>query len=169
MKLPLAFALGATALALACTSKNPPPPSSPAPAPAARACTEIGCVDGLRIALEPSARWPAGEYRFDFVVDGRPASCTGKLPLPACEQGGALTCTGVPVQIGESGCALPASEHGFSDVGLTSSPARVKITISRDGQPIAERELSPVYQRSQPNGPDCPPVCNSASDTWRVL
>jgi hypothetical protein len=158
----------ASTLALACGTGSTPGPSPNWPPPG-KACTEIGCVDGLRVSLEPSARWPAGEYRFDFVIDGTPATCTGALPLPGCEQGGALRCTGAPVQIGESGCALPPLEHGFSDISLTSAPAHLKVTISRDAQVIGERELRPSYQRSQPNGPDCPPVCNSASDAWRVF
>lgn len=141
------------------------PPSSPAPV---RGCTEIGCVDGLRVTLEPSARWPAGSYRFDLVIDGTATSCTGSLPLPSCDTPG-LSCSGAGVQIGESGCALPPAEHGYSELMFASAPREVRVTISRDGQVVGERELEPVYQTSRPNGPECPPVCNSAGESWRVF
>jgi hypothetical protein len=67
--------------------------------------------------------------------------------------------------IGESGCALPASAHGFSDIRFTSSPAKVTIRVERDGQVLAKESFTPAYRTSEPNGPGCGPVCKQASAT----
>lgn len=131
-----------------------------------RACTMIGCMDGFSIELRPSSAWPAGEYSFAFVIDGAPVTCTGALPLPACDGGPALTCDAAgAVQIGESGCALPPESHGFSDILFTGAPKTVELTISRGGAPLLARTFTPTYVQSQPNGEGCPPVCKSASAT----
>jgi hypothetical protein len=125
-------------------------------------------MNGLTLALEPTASWPAGRYEFEFTMDGRSATCTGVLPLPACDAGRALSCVGAPVSIGESGCAMPPSTHAFSDIMLSDSPAQVSIVIRHDERELLRETLSPVYQRSQPNGPGCPPICEGARAVLRV-
>jgi hypothetical protein len=137
-------------------------------APAPRACTEIGCIDGLHVTLTPADSWPAGAYTFEIRTDAGSTSCRGALPLPACGTPG-LTCTGQPVQVGESGCALPDAAHGFSSITFSSAPKQVQLRITRDGQPVVERELQPTYRRVQPNGAGCEPVCTTASETVRVF
>ncbi|HEY6559292.1 MAG TPA: hypothetical protein VI072_18535 [Polyangiaceae bacterium] len=137
-------------------------------APPLHACTEIGCIDGLHVTLTPADSWPAGAYVFDIETEGGSTTCRGSLPLPPCGTQG-LTCTGQPVQIGESGCALPAAAHGFSTLTFSSAPKRVHVRITRDGQLVAARELAPAYRRAQPNGPGCEPVCTTASDTFKVF
>jgi hypothetical protein len=154
----------ALVLGAACRHSEPqldgPPP---------RACTTIGCANGLTLALEPNAGWPSGRYEFELVLDGRSATCTGALPLPTCDLGPALSCVGAAVRIGESGCAMPPNTHGFSDVTLSDRPARVSIVIRHEGRELVRELLSPVYRRSQPNGPGCPPSCDSAHASLRVL
>jgi len=131
-----------------------------------RACTMIGCMDGLALELTPSSAWPAGDYSFAFVIDGAPVTCGGALPLPACGDGPALACdVAGAVQIGESGCALAPDSHGFSDILFMSAPKTVELTISRAGAPLLARTLTPTYRESQPNGEGCPPVCTSANMT----
>jgi hypothetical protein len=160
--LTLGMALGIGALCVTSCGAVDGTPVNP------RGCTEIGCIDGLYVTFRPGDSWPAGAYRFDLETEAGSASCSGSLPLPACGTPG-LTCQGVPVQIGESGCALPASAHGFSDLRFPSAPKRVHVRISRDNQMIFERELEPTYRRAQPNGAGCGPVCNSASETLAVF
>lgn len=127
-------------------------------------CTQIGCIGGLHIDLAAPGGWAPGSYTFALVLDGTPVTCTGGLPLPACDAGPALTCD-VPdlVQIGASGCAMPPDQHGFSDIHLISGPARVELTIARDGQTLHNSTLTPTYVESQPNGPGCEPICRGAS------
>lgn len=164
----LSFWVAACMSLAACAASGPPPGSSPSPPAAAppnadapQACTEIGCADGLVISLSPNAGWAPGQYRFTIVTDGETTVCEGALPLPPCEQP-ALRCTGNAAIIGESGCAIEPAAHGFSDIQIASKPQSVTLTIERDGQTIANQTLTPAYQRSQPNGPGCPPVCDNA-------
>lgn len=125
------------------------------------ACTEIGCTDGLVIAVTPMSSWPHGAYRFTIDADGTTITCTGALPLPDCGTP-AMTCDAGGVGIGESGCALPDGEHAFSDIVFASSPKAVTLTVTRDDQPLATQSWTPTYVTSQPNGPDCPPTCTGA-------
>ena len=132
-------------------------------------CTQIGCVDGLRLTLEKAGAWAPGAYTFAFTLDGAAVTCSGSLPLKACDAGPSLTCDAEGrVMIGESGCALPPDQHGWSDIQVSGAPKAVKLTISRDGQPLHAAELTPTYTESRPNGPDCGPVCRGAAATIAV-
>ncbi|WP_437950762.1 hypothetical protein WME98_08080 [Sorangium sp. So ce296] len=154
----------------ACAAETPSPdsPSAAGEPPPARGCTQIGCVNGFTLRLASEAPWPAGAYRFVITADGETTTCEGKLPLPDCAAGRALTCSGPSLLIGESGCALPPSAHGFSEIQMSSAPGQVTVEISRDGTSLAEADFSPSYVESRPNGPGCEPVCRSASATLNV-
>lgn len=155
-------ALLASSLLLCACSKDQGGPGSPDGG--GKMCTEIGCVSGLRIDLQKAGAWQPGAYVFTFELDGSPVRCSGALPLKACDAGPSLTCDGEGrVQIGESGCALPPDQHGFSDIQLLGSPAKVRVAIARDGQELHSAELAPTYTESRPNGPGCEPVCRGAS------
>ena len=160
----LIFWLAVCGALSACAASGSPPGSSPAPpahTDSLHACNEIGCADGLVIDLSPNASWAPGQYRFTIVTDGQTTVCEGALPLPACEKPG-LRCTTNVAMIGESGCAIEPAAHGFSDIRIASKPQSVTVKIERDGQTIVDHTLAPTYQRSQPNGPGCPPVCDNA-------
>jgi hypothetical protein len=133
-----------------------------------RACTALGCMNGFDLRFSPNAAWPAGAYRFELEADGVKQSCTGNVPFPACGSR-ALTCTGGQIaQIGESGCALPASDHGFSGLTFSGTPARIRVIVQREGRTLLDREFTPAYTTSRPNGPSCEPVCTNALDTAAV-
>lgn len=140
-------------------------PSTPASKdPGGKMCTLIGCINGLHLNLAKVTPWTAGNYSFAFDLDGTAVTCTGALPLPACDKGAALRCdVEGKVQIGESGCALPPEQHGFSDIQILGEPAKVKLTITRDDQQLHSGELTPTYVTSRPNGPDCEPECRGAN------
>jgi hypothetical protein len=152
---------------LAC-SPRATPDDGRGPFSAGKACTQIGCSNGLQVALVPNERWPAGDYRFEFSSEAGTATCSGSLPLPPCGTP-ALVCTGMAVQIGESGCALPAAAHGFSDVMLSSTPATLRIDVLHDGERKVVREFRPQYRRVEPNGAGCGPVCTNASERLVVF
>ncbi|MEZ4381251.1 MAG: hypothetical protein R3A79_07870 [Nannocystaceae bacterium] len=148
----LVLALG---VGLGCTRSEP-----------AQVCTQIGCMSGLRIGLEPSAAMPAGAYTFDVELDGVTTTCEGALPLKACEAGPSVTCSTDAVVIEASGCAMGPEHQSFSGVLLDGQhPQRVKLTIRRDGATIGEADFTPEYVRTTPNGPDCPPVCEQGKAT----
>ncbi len=129
------------------------------------ACTGIGCVDGLFISFGRGIEWAHGTYVFSLNADGVEQTCKGMLPLPPCASGRALACVGDVAMISESGCALPASQHGFGDIQLRSGPSKVTVRIERDGVVLADETLVPTYRTSQPNGPNCEPICRQASAT----
>ena len=130
---------------------------------AERACTEIGCSNGLMLNVDPDYQWKWGFYEFSFLMDGRSVSCKGQLPLKKCEDGPSFRCSSDIVQIGESGCALPESAHGISMIQINDNPRRILVRVKRGGENVITRTLTPDYKESQPNGPDCGPVCTAAS------
>lgn len=131
---------------------------------AEKACTEIGCTNGLTLNVDPGYEWRWGFYEFSFLIDGRSISCKGQLPLKKCEDGSSFRCSSDMIQIGESGCALPPSDlHGISTIYINDTPRRVFLRVKRGGQYVITRTVTPDYQESQPNGPGCGPICTSAS------
>jgi len=142
--------------AAACTGSSPVDPP--------RACTLIGCEDGLKVDLAPSSGWPTGAYQMTLLVDDVRVVCRGSLPLPPCATR-AISCepAGV-VTIAESGCALPAASQGFAQIAFDSRlrPKRVEVSITRDEVAVAQAAFTPVFERVFPNGPDCPPGCDVA-------
>lgn len=143
-------------------------------APAARAqqaCTQIGCVNGLNMHLPMNMQWPAGQYTFTVTTEKGVMSCQGSLPLPPCNDdddedypAGSLRCTDKRLVVMESGCALPADAHSFGPlIQIEDSPAQVHLVITRDNIVVADQSFAPQYNTSQPNGPQCGPVCHSAS------
>jgi hypothetical protein len=160
-------AAAALALGIACSSSAPTDPT--------QRCTLIGCHDGLRVDLEPGSNWPAGDYRFVIHSDDVQVTCRGALPLPACSAGRAVSCepAGV-VTIVESGCALPASTHGFPQIIFDPQrrPKSVRVSIMRSQggkeSEVASAHLSPDYRTVQPNGHGCPPTCSQAEGRVRV-
>jgi hypothetical protein len=132
------------------------------------ACTEIGCVNGLTLSFQKaSSTWEPGMYSIVIDADGKKITCTTKLPLSATDPAPS-SCTDASVQLGVSGSALPAAQHGLVGLDFTSTPAKVTVTVTRDNAMIGTKDFSPTYKKSQPNGPDCEPVCNNASDTLPI-
>lgn len=130
--------------------------------PAGRACTQIGCQDGLLVQVLPANGWPHGEYRFDIHYEDVRAVCTGLLPLPSCDRR-ALVCDATEPTIVESGCALEPAAHAFGDIVFSSTPAEVAVVVTHDGKKVGAGRWNPIYRTSQPNGPGCEPVCTTAA------
>jgi hypothetical protein len=162
---------------MGCASAAPPadgPPADGADPPGA--CTSLGCESGFRLETSqvtgdgPSPRpWPHGAYRVTASVDGQEAVCEGELPLPSCDAGPALRCTGAPMTVEESGCALDPAEHGFGALRFGDTGVKtVDVRVERDGVVVARGSFAPVYRTLQPNGPRCEPTCESAEDTLEV-
>jgi len=134
-------------------------------------CTTIGCTDGFLVDFSPTSGWAPGDYEIVVTVDGDVITCNGRLPLPGCDGGPALTCTPATdrVRVSESGCALPAAEHGFAGLEVFPPAARtVRLSISRNGSPLVDHAWTPAYTTVAPNGEDCPPSCQTASGTLVV-
>lgn len=122
-------------------------------------CTEIGCIDGLTVNFQP-ALMGKGTYTFDVTVDGTAYSCDATIPLA----GSSTVCgTGGVVSIFLSGTELDPSEQSLPGLHVEGAPKSVQIQVHRDKALAADADLSPTYQVVQPNGPDCPPTCNTAA------
>jgi hypothetical protein len=135
-----------------------------AQSPPAVACTEIGCQNGVTLTIPPDRIWESGRYAFLFQIDQKAIKCWGKLPLPKCEEGPALTCdTAGIVTITESGCALPRTAHRFSDIYIAAKAKSIALRIDLGNTTIFSKNYRPIYKTLQPNGPQCGPVCYSAS------
>lgn len=159
MRNPLHWALAA---ALFGCSASPQPVVAEPPEP--KACSEIGCTNGLDLELVRPSPWPAGRYRVTLSVDGKSARCEGALPLRPCGDGPSFQCDDPSLTLSESGCALPASEHAIGGLHSTATEgSEVSLLIEHDGSIQATAKLHPAFQTEQPNGAGCEPVCQSAS------
>ena len=134
----------------------------PSNAPAEeKMCTQMGCVNGLTVQVPPEYHWQAGSYQFLFALDRKEVRCSGTLPFASCNRH--ITCSpSNQVQITESGCALPASAHGFSDMVFSNAPLKLSLRIERNGTLLTQSDFSPIYQTARPNGAECEPVCRQA-------
>lgn len=125
-------------------------------------CTQIGCLDGFRIAIEPESGLAAGAYVFAIEIDGEVTTCQGSLPLGPCGLDPSVICSSDAVTVGESGCAMAPGDQGFGELLFQGHPKRVKVTIQRDGEVLSDEEFAPQYRHLQPNGPACEPICEQA-------
>jgi hypothetical protein len=125
-------------------------------------CTDIGCVNGLRLSVSPQSGWTAGAYRFELDVDSQPVACQGSFPLQSCEER-SFSCDAGSVRLGVSGCALPSDQQGIADMAFEGYPLHVSVRVLRDGKELVSTALEPAYTAGQPNGPGCEPVCCGAS------
>lgn len=128
-----------------------------------RACTQIGCTNGLSFTVNPGYDWKNGKYDIQVALDYKTVNCRGELPLRPCDQGPSFTCDDPSVRIMESGCALPYDAHGIGGIQINDDPKKVIVRIARNYKTIITRTVVPQYQTSIPNGPGCGPVCRSAS------
>ncbi len=159
----LSLALLLSTVSLAC-SKEQPGPAGPGASAGEQACTQIGCENGVRIELAKATPWTPGTYVFSLTLDGTPVECKGALPLQSCESGPSLSCTpDAAVQIGESGCALPPDQHGFSDIMVRGEPKQITLKVLFDGTPLKSADITPDFKTTQPNGPACEPTCRNAA------
>lgn len=155
------FFVPAVLFLFGCTTNSPAPAPRPTPA---KVCSEIGCKSGLELELARPTPWPHGSYRFTLSIDGKSASCDGKLPLEPCERGPTFKCSDPSLSVSENGCALPAEQHAVSGLSSTATAAtKVSLVIEHQGALQATAQLTPAFQTVQPNGPGCEPVCESAS------
>jgi hypothetical protein len=145
------------------TCELPPEPPAGPPAPA---CTEMGCVSGYHVTLDPGAGWAPGRYTFDVTADGKHQRCTGALPLTGDCGEPVLRCSGDDLAyIDELNCGGDPADHAFGSIGLHAMPCAVHVTVTRDGTVVAEQAFTPDYRWIEVNGPGCGPRCLQDSDT----
>lgn len=133
---------------------------------APRACTQMWCMEGYMLNLE-AASWPEGYYNFKIIADENVYSCEGNLPLRSCGMP-SVVCSDKAVQIGESGCAMPAETHSFNSVMLTKIPDNIVVSVS--GPTGSFTHEGKVDKKcGYPNGEGCDPrACCSAHETVQI-
>jgi len=123
-------------------------------------CTKIGCKDryAITLATKDGGAPALGNYEIAILADGKKTSCRVEV-----EKGGKDSmCDSVgarPVITNED---RKASE--IAVVELDASPASVEVTVTRAGKTLSKSTLTPSYKATQPNGPDCPPLCKRAEE-----
>ena len=105
------------------------PAATPTVEPPVRACTEIGCSDGVYVELHDVPR----DAEVTLCVDDR------------CR----------PARAGAPGLGQVDAPLGSA----AGDAVRVAITVRRDGRTIARGAERLEVRTEQPNGPGCPPVC----------
>jgi len=125
-------------------------------------CTAIGCGPAFLVQFERTGAWSPGNYRVTVVADGETVECTATLPLD-CE--GPPPCpSSAGFLVALNGCALDPSQHSITGVEFFqgSAPQSVEVRVYQDDVLLGEDRYFPSYTESQPNGPDCEPVCKNA-------
>ncbi len=122
-------------------------------------CTEIGCRDALVVEFA-GLESVIGAYAVTGTVDGEPFSCTWTLREQGTD-GGTCDVPDVRLQI----VAAENPRFALRGVEFDGTPDRVELAVARDGTELASGAFEPEYVRSQPNGPDCPPVCHNGFET----
>ena len=54
-------------------------------------------------------------------------------------------------------------------VDITDQPKTLTVTVTRDGVVLATRAVGISYGQNQPNGPDCPPTCTTATPSTDTI
>lgn len=130
--------------------------------PSGGGCTEMGCGPGFSINFQRQGAWEPGAYTVKVTVDGAPFTCSATIPL-SCDAPSACP-EDAPFVLGLSGCALEPSQHSLLGIELKqgTAPASIQVDVAQDGKELGTGTFTPTYTTSQPNGPDCEPVCKSA-------
>lgn len=127
-------------LLIACSSLNPP-----------KICTLIGCLGGISIDI-PDLQAGA-EYQVRLLTP------SGNVETVTCGNGN----ESVPF---DTSCT--ASGAFFALEADIAPPETITIEVIIDGVTYS-REFQPEYEKSQPNGAGCSPVCYSASINFEFI
>ena len=144
-------------------------------------CTEIGCVDSVSVQLTTAdGAWPDGRYEVVMQLDdGQTKRCQASMPADLPEHIGSASnlecdpalsaqlstqssCRAVTSGDAETETCVPMPGRFQLELWLQSTPQQLDLRILRDGQAVLEQTVSPQYEGSQPNGPDCEPTCRGA-------
>ena len=115
-------------------------------------CTDIGCGSGLNLSVRRAAgTWANGDYVLRAGIE----RCSFSVPrdLPAVGSIARPNCGGTSVLLGNSGLEL----------SLNTAPKTLAVDLTLDGALILSESSTPSYVESQPNGPDCGPICRQAN------
>lgn len=128
--------------------------------PEATGCGDGFCESGLRVALVTPVFTP-GAYTFVSSADGVESACDftiGGLE-DGCGPGGPCLLSDDCGAV----ASLSFSPHSVVVQVGPGAPQNVEVVVYRGGSQIAGSSFAPAYQRFEPAGPGCEPVCEIAS------
>jgi len=130
------------------------------PGCASKECTLIGCVDSFEVRFTGATAAP-GRYEIEVVADGVNSSCQVTLPR---ECGTPPTCSSADStwRLATSGCSVGGEPQRVDGIVFHRAPEALIFTVRRDDVVVGAGRAQPSYTESQPNGPDCEPLCRQA-------
>jgi hypothetical protein len=157
--------------------------SSGVPGSGTHACTLIGCQDQFTAtAQDANGSLPSGMHTIQVTADGATLSCSFTLPLANLPGGGTagIDCPiGLHVQVLQPSTCIATGTPNYKTqtctpvagklneiIVITGKPTTVHVTETVDGATFLDETATPAYKTSQPNGPDCDPICSQASAEW---
>lgn len=121
----------------------------PTPQPPIRACTEIGCESAVAFHLDLDLETGV-EYRLEACVD---ADCAAEtVEVPAAAGFGHRTVT-FDVSTEEDRVLFLLPDGDFP------GQHRVSLRVTGSDGSASDVQALVEFERNQPNGPGCPPVC----------
>ena len=127
--------------------------------PPERSCTEVGCESMLTVEFEGAESLGPGAYTITVETSAGTTECDVALTDPDEFEG-----------IGIEDCVGP-DEVRFSAnmIGILGTYTAVTVRVEdADSGAVSQVSLTPLYSEERPNGPDCEPVCQVASETMGV-
>jgi hypothetical protein len=122
------------------------------PGPVEVDCTLIGCDSQIVFELDDGELVPGFAYELEACFDHRCETATVELP----EHGAAMGVNGaLSASAEEDIVALVLPEGDYPGVHT----ARLRVQPLDGGGEAFEATVETELERTQPNGPDCPPVC----------
>ncbi len=139
-------------------------------------CTDIGCRDVLSVRIHTEDGMPR-TFAVELQLDEQTVTCRA----PTLDDSGE-TCDNpdVSVTLREGAdCHEVRSADAISEVctpngkfeqvvTIYRTPKRAELTLTATNGETLEKAFEPHYATSQPNGPDCEPICHSADEEWLV-
>lgn len=118
-------------------------------------CTLVGCDEQLLALTFKSDQGPLplGSYAIALALGG--SGCTINVDHDGTDKE-------IPAEGCAPGSRVVVSANQF-DLALLATPAEVDVTMTRDGQSVADLLLQPTYEEIRPNGPACEPVCKQGT------
>jgi hypothetical protein len=124
-------------------------------------CTNADCIDGFSIrAVMPGSATtlPQGDYEVELSLDEARVVC--QVTLPAAASG---LCDAADVELLFLTDRAQDNERTGLWVTTTRTPGAATAIVRHQGTVVAQGSFRPEYVESAPNGSECGPVCENAS------
>lgn len=141
-----------------------------------KTCPTIGCQDQVAVKIH-NADFSTPPFAVEVQLGSAVVLCP---PLELSRSNFAVCGPGVTItrqeqttcqeSSNDAGVSINCTGSGRFQLVLTVSgiPARFGATVKSGEVLLGQRTFEPVYDRVQPNGEGCGPICRQASETWAL-